>query len=223
MLPGPDVSSRIPSAVTLSTMSDDSPQADESRAAGDASPGDDTAAPADEKKWYVLKVQSNRERSIKESLERRIRREGLEHLFGEIIIPTEKVAETKGGKKRVVERKLFPGYMMINMLLTDEARYLVRETTGVGDFVGTAGDPKPMEPHEVEKMLGGEEEKSEEQARIKINYSVGDTVKVMKGNFESFEGTIDAIDEASGRITVLIEIFGRSTPVELEYWQVEAV
>ncbi|MEX0700789.1 MAG: transcription termination/antitermination protein NusG [Planctomycetales bacterium] len=209
-------------------MSDDSTNStDDARSAGDGPPadaaGNGEGTPGDDKQWYVLKVQSNRERTIRDTLLRRIKREGLEQYFGEIIIPTEKVAETKGGKKRVVERKLFPGYMMINMVLNDETWYLVRDTSGIGDFTGTAGTPQPMLPHEVEKMLGGEEEKAEEPAKIKIDFTIGDTVKVMKGNFESFEGTIDAIDEASGRITVLIEIFGRSTPVELEYWQVEAV
>jgi transcriptional antiterminator NusG len=173
--------------------------------------------------WYVLKVQSNREKSIRESLLRRIKREGLESNFGEIIIPTEKVAETKGGKKRVTERKLYPGYIMIQMVLTEETWYLVRDTSGVGDFTGAAGKPIAMQEHEIARMLGREGAKEVEPAKIKIDFSPGDTVKIKEGTFESFEGTIDAIDEASGKITVLIEIFGRSTPVELEYWQVEKV
>src|SRR5262245_9758592 len=94
--------------------------------------------------WYVLKVQSNRERSIRDSLLRRIRQEGLEEFFGEIMIPTEKVVETKGGKKRVTEHKLYPGYLMVQMVLNDETWYLVRTTSGVGDFTGSAGKPIPM-------------------------------------------------------------------------------
>lgn len=171
--------------------------------------------------WYVLKVASNRERSIKESLLRRIKREGLEDSFGEIVIPTEKVVETKGGKKRVRENKLYPGYMMIQMIVTDETWYLVRDTGGVGDFTGAGGKPVPMLDHEVQRMLGVEEKKEVEQPKVKINLETGMTVKVKEGAFESFEGTVDSIDEASGRITVLIEIFGRSTQVELEHWQVE--
>lgn len=176
-----------------------------------------------EKQWYVLKVQTNREKSIRDSLIRRIKRDGLEEYFGEIIIPTEKVVDTKGGKKRVSERKLYPGYLMIQMILNDETWYLVRDTSGVGDFTGAAGKPIPMQQHEINRMLGSEGAKEAEPAKIKIEFATGDVVKIKEGTFESFEGTIEAVDEASGKITVLIEIFGRSTPVELEYWQVESV
>jgi transcriptional antiterminator NusG len=188
-----------------------------------AAPG----APADGEetlRWYVLKVQSNREKSIRDNIMRRVRREGLERFFGEIIIPTEKVAETKGGKKRITERKLYPGYIMVQMILNDESWFLVRETSGVGDFTGAAGKPIPMQDHEIQRMLGLETAKEEvTQPKIKIDFVPGDRVKIKEGTFESFEGTVDTVDEASGRVNVLIEIFGRSTPVELEYWQVEAV
>lgn len=173
--------------------------------------------------WYVLKVQSNRERSIRDSLVRRIKREGLEEFFGEVIIPTEKIVDTKGGRKRVTERKLFPGYIMVQMELNDETWYLVRDTSGVGDFTGSAGKPIPMQEHEIARMLGKEEEEEVAAPRIKIDFSPGDIVKIKEGTFESFEGTIEEIDESSGKISVLIEIFNRTTPVELEYWQVEAV
>lgn len=173
--------------------------------------------------WYVLKVQSNREKSIRENLQRRIKRDGLDEYFGEITIPTEVVMETKGGKKKKVERKLYPGYIMIQMVLNEETWYLVRETSGVGDFTGAARQPQPMQDHEIARMLGSQSAKSTEPAKVKIDFQRGDTVKIKEGTFESFEGSVDAIDEASGRVTVLIEIFGRSTPVELEYWQVETV
>lgn len=180
--------------------------------------GDDTL------RWYVLKVQSNREKSIRDNIVRRVKREGLEKFFGEIIIPTEKVAETKGGKKRVTERKLYPGYIMVQMILNDETWFLVRETSGVGDFTGAAGKPIPMQDHEIQRMLGLETAKEETvKPKIKIEFVAGDRVKIKEGTFESFEGTVDTVDEASGRVNVLIEIFGRSTPVELEYWQVETV
>jgi len=176
--------------------------------------------------WFVLKVQSNREKSIRDSLLRRIRREGMEHEFGEIVIPTEKVVETKGGKKKVKEQKLFPGYMMIQMRLTEETWYLVRDTSGVGDFTGAAGKPSPMNEIEVMRMLGrtvpGEEEKVVAPV-VKFTVQVGDTVKVKEGAFESFEGAVDALDETSGKVKVMIEIFGRSTEVELEHWQIEKI
>jgi transcriptional antiterminator NusG len=188
---------------------------------------DETAAGGGEAdrqmRWYVLKVQTNREKSIRDSIVRRVKREGVEEFFGDIIIPTEKRIETKGGKKRVTEQKLYPGYLMIQMILNDETWYLVRDTGGVGDFTGSAGKPIAMQEHEISKMLGLEETKEAEPAKIKIDLTSGDVIKIKEGTFESFEGTIDAVDDASGKITVLIEIFGRSTPVELEYWQVEKV
>jgi len=175
--------------------------------------------------WYVLKVQSNRERSIRDNLVRRIHQEGLDEFFGEIVIPTEKVVETKAGKKRVTEHKLFPGYLMVQMELTDETWYLVRSTSGVGDFTGSAGKPIPMQEHEIQRMLGMEQTRKEEGAtlKVKVDFQTGDHVKIKDGAFESFEGTIESIDEANGKITVLIQIFGRPTPVDLEYWQVERV
>lgn len=174
-------------------------------------------------RWYVLKVQSNREKSIRDSLVRRIKREGLEDKFGDIIIPTEKVKEAKGGKTRVTERKLYPGYIMVQMILNDETWYLVRDTSGVGDFTGSAGKPSPMDQAEIDQMLGKKVNAEVEPQKIKINLARSDAVKIKEGTFESFEGTVEAIDEEHGKITVLIEIFGRSTPVELEYWQAEKV
>lgn len=181
-------------------------------------------APNPDLEWYVLKVQTNRENSIRNSLERRIKREDLEEFFGQIIIPTEKVAETRGGKKRIREQKLYPGYIMIQLVLNDDTWYLVRDTTGVGDFTGSAGEPHAMESHEVERMLGQEEKKETEgdaPTRVRIDFKVGEVVKIKTGAFESFEGAIDVIDETTGKISVLIEIFGRPTPVELEYHEVE--
>ena len=174
-------------------------------------------------RWYVLKVTTNREKSIRQSLLRRIAREGLDEFFTEVIIPTENVVETKGGKKKVSEQKLFPGYLFVQMVLNDETWYLVRGTSGIGDFTGAGGKPVAMSDEEVSRMLGQEEEKEAEPARIKIDFASGDVVKIKDGPFESFEGEIDEIDEASGKISVLIEIFGRHTPAELEYWQVEKV
>jgi len=186
-------------------------------------PTDEAQPGSEEKLWYVLKVQSNREKSIRENLRRRIKREGLEEKFGEIVIPTEKVAETKSGQKKVVERKLFPGYIMIQMILNDETWFLVRETTGVGDFTGAAGKPIPMQEHEIKRMLGQEVAVKEDKVapKVKVGFTPGERVKVKEGTFENFEGTVDTIDETNGRLTVLIEIFGRSTPVDLGAWEVE--
>jgi transcriptional antiterminator NusG len=173
--------------------------------------------------WYILKVQSNRERSIAEALERKMRIEGLDRYFDQVIVPTEKVTEFKGGKKKVVERKLYPGYIVVHMHINDDTWFAVRETSGVGDFTGAGGKPTPMLPHEVSRIIQTEEEEAAEAPKLDIRFASGDKVKVKEGNFENFEGEVNTIDEASGRVTVMINIFGRSTPVELEYWQIEAV
>jgi len=173
--------------------------------------------------WYILKVQSNREDSIREGLLRRVKIAGLERYFGEVIVPTEKVTEFKGGKKRITKRKLYPGYLVVQMEINDDTWFLVRETPGIGDFTGAAGRPTPMLPHEVSRILVRQEEKSEKAPKLKIAFRPGDQVKINEGTFENFEGEVDSIDETNGRVTVMINIFGRSTPVELEYWQIEAV
>jgi len=173
--------------------------------------------------WYILKVQSNREKSITAALKRKIAVEGLEDYFGDVVVPVEKVTEFKGGKKKVVNRKLYPGYIVVQMCINDDTWFAVRETSGIGDFTGSGGKPTPMLPHEVARIIQTEEEETEESPKLNINFSVGEQVKVKDGNFESFEGEVSEIDEHSGRITVMINIFGRSTPVELEYWQVEQV
>jgi transcriptional antiterminator NusG len=181
------------------------------------------AAPKGDMQWYILKVQSNREDSIREALLRRISLQGVQPFFGEVIVPKEQVTDFKGGKKRVVTRKLYPGYILVNMILNDETWYLVRETGGIGDFTGSAGRPSPMLPQDVAKLLHKDEERTDETPRLKINFKKGDRVKINEGTFENFEGEVETIDEANGRVTVMLSIFGRSTPVDIEYWQIEAV
>jgi transcriptional antiterminator NusG len=184
---------------------------------------DDDSPVVGERHWYILKVQSNREDSIRETLLRRISMQGMDKWVGEVIVPKEQVTEFKGGKKRVVSRKLYPGYILVNMILNDETWYLVRETGGIGDFTGSAGRPSPMLPQDVAKLLNKSEEKTDEQPRLKINFKKGDRVKINEGTFENFEGEVEQIDEANGRVTVMLSIFGRSTPVDIEYWQIETV
>ena len=189
--------------------------------------GDDAEAEAaaalPDMHWYILKVQSNREDSIREGLIRRIKLQGLDHLFGEVIVPKEQVTEFKSGKKRVVSRKLYPGYILVHMVLNDESWYLVRETSGIGDFTGSAGRPSPMLEADVNKLLNKAEEKTDDAPRLKISFRKGDRVKINEGTFENFEGEVEQIYEANGRVTVILSIFGRSTPVDIEYWQIETV
>lgn len=177
-------------------------------------------------RWYVLKVQSNREKSIRDNLMRRVRQEGLEQYFGKILIPTEKVIDTKSGKKRVTEQKLYPGYLMVQMILNDDTWYLVRTANGVGDFTGAAGKPIPMQEDEIARILGNEEQKvvrDDKPLKVKVEFQPHDMVKIKDGTFEGFEGEVDSINEATGKVKVLIQIFGRPSPVELDHWQVERV
>jgi transcriptional antiterminator NusG len=182
-----------------------------------------SAVPAGQMEWYILKVQSNREDSVSEALRRRIMLQGMEKWFGEVVVPKEQVTDFKGGKKRVVSRKLYPGYILVQMILNDDTWYLVRETGGIGDFTGSGGKPSPMLPQDVAKLLHKEEEQTAEAPRLKINFKKGDRVKINEGTFENFEGEVEQIDEANGRVTVMLSIFGRSTPVDIEYWQIETV
>lgn len=192
--------------------------------AGDDEDEDDADQPSlADLDWYILKVQSNREDSIRETLLRRIAMQGMDRWFGEVVVPKEQVTEFKGGKKRVVWRKLYPGYILVNMVLNDETWFLVRETGGIGDFTGSAGKPSPMLPQDVAKLLHKAEEKADETPKLKINFKKGDRVKINEGTFENFEGEVEQIDEANGRVTVMLSIFGRSTPVDIEYWQIETV
>ena len=123
--------------------------------------------------WYILKVQSNREESIREGLLRRVSIQGLDRFFGEVIVPTEKVTEFKGGKKRVIKRKLYPGYIVVHMEINEDTWFLVRETPGIGDFTGASGVPTPMLPHEVERIIAKQEEKSEKAPDLKIPFAQG--------------------------------------------------
>ena len=175
------------------------------------------------KQWFVLQALTGQEQKVKRYIEAQVRNQEMQEYIGEVILPTEKVTEFKGGKKRVTKRKLYPGYIVVNMEINDDTWFLVRDTPGIGDFTGAAGRPSPMLPHEVERILVKHEEKTEKAPKLKIAFVQGDRVKIKEGTFENFEGEVDAIDETNGRVTVMINIFGRSTPVEFDYWQVEAV
>jgi transcriptional antiterminator NusG len=221
--PPPDEPSPEPVAADTETDPDQPAEpAEEVAAETQAEPAEEEPK-SENMDWYILKVQSNREESIREGLLRRVAIAGLGQCFGQIIVPTEKVTEFKGGKKRVSKRKLYPGYLVIEMEINDDTWFLVRETPGIGDFTGAAGHPTPMLPHEVSRILAKQEEKSEKAPKLKIAFIPGDQVKINEGTFENFEGEVGSIDQASGQVTVMINIFGRSTPVTLEYWQIESV
>jgi transcriptional antiterminator NusG len=173
--------------------------------------------------WYVLKVQSSREDTIRDALERRVKIQGLGRYFGRIVVPTEKITEIRNNKKRIVERKTYPGYIMVEMELNEKTWFVVRETPGVGDFVGAHGTPTKMTETEVNQMLGQETAKTEEPPKVRIDVERGDRVKIKDGPFENFEGTVEEVIEARGLVKVVLIIFNRPTPVDLEYWQVERI
>jgi transcriptional antiterminator NusG len=175
--------------------------------------------------WFVLRVASNKESYVRETLMRKVQIEGLNDWVGRIMVPTEKTKTLKGGKARITETKLYPGYVFVEMRLEPDGRiqqdvfFLIKETTGVGDFVGTAGRPTPMKPHEVEKMLF-DSRKPEETPTVRMEFAKGDAVTIKEGPFENYEGTVDEVMPDKGKVRVLVTIFGRQAPVELEYWQI---
>ena len=176
--------------------------------------------------WYALHVLSGQEKKVKESLERRAKTEEMGDLIREVVIPTERVSEVKRGKKIESERKLHPGYVYINMFLRDEEKklvertwYFVRETNGVIGFAD-GDNPQPIRASEVDTMLGQMRER-EEKVLPKVAFSVGDKVKVGAGPFQNQEGLIEGVDMERGKLKVSVNMFGRSTSLELEYWQVD--
>jgi transcriptional antiterminator NusG len=199
-------------------------QADSSPAAVAVAPLDDDDEPPPELVWYVLKVQSGREDTIRDALQKRVKIQGLQRFFGQIVVPTEKMTEIRNNKKRIVERKTYPGYIMVQMELNEKTWFLVRETPGVGDFVGAHGTPTKMTDAEVNQMLHQEEEKTTaETPKVRIDVERGDRVKIKDGPFENFEGTVEEVIEGRGLVKVMLIIFNRPTPVDLEYWQVERI
>ena len=174
------------------------------------------------KEWYVLRVQAGREETVRESLKKKVQLAGLEEHVPTVLVPTERISEMRGGKKRYRERKLYPGYIIVEMDLLDEVWYLIKETAGIGDFVGSYQKPVPLTETEVEKILNTLKVK-EEAPEVKIALSAGDGVKIKEGPFENFDGVVDETFPTKGTVRVIVTIFGRSTPVDLEYWQVEKI
>ena len=174
------------------------------------------------KKWYVLRVQTAREDQAKEGLEKRVKAGGLEHLVSNVVVPTEKVKEIKRGATTVRERKIYPGYVMVEMELNDESLLLINETPGVGGLLGTGNTPVAMSDKDAEKMLM-EAERTEEEPTTEISFSRGDRVRIKEGLFQNFDGEIEEIWPDKGQVRVIVSILGRPTPVELEYWQLEGI
>ena len=177
-------------------------------------------------RWYVLRVASNRETQVKDALTQKVQLEGLSDIVGRIEVPVEHVKRIRGSKQTVYKRKLYPGYVFMEMEPTEDghapekAWFMIKETSGVGDFIGTEGVPTPMRDTDVAKLLA-ESQTPEDTPSIKVEFQPGDGIKICEGAFENFEGVVDSIDFERGIIKVIVTIFGRSTPLDIEYWQIE--
>lgn len=206
---------------------------------GDAPVAAVPETPGSKHHWYVVKVQSGREESIKNAIVRKVKIDGLEEYVGRILIPTEKVTELRNGKRVVKKRKKFPGYLMCQVEFNDKILYLFRETSGVGDFVGGSlhKPPTPMGEREVERMLLDEDDTTsakkegspeKEKKKFIIPYGVGDRVKVRDGTFKDMDGEVKEINyphdtNENPKVKVVLSIWGRPVDVEVEYWQVDPV
>jgi transcriptional antiterminator NusG len=179
-------------------------------------------APAknDRHKWYIVHAYSNFEKKVAEAIREQARTQGLEERFSEILVPTEDVVEIRRGKKVNAERKFFPGYVLVKMEMTDEAYHLIKNTPKVTGFLGSGNKPIPVTEKEVQRIIGAVEE-GVERPKPTIRFDIGETVRVIDGPFASFNGSVEQVDEDRARLRVTVSIFGRATPVELEYGQVE--
>lgn len=172
----------------------------------------------DDRAWYVVHCYSGYENKVRHNLEQRIETMGMKDKIFDVVVPTEEEIEVKEGKRRTVERRVFPGYILVNMILSEESWYVVRNTPGVTGFVGMGNQPTPLRPEEVAQILKRMEA---EAPRIKVTFKPGERVRIVDGPFNDFRGTVDEIDMERAKVRVMVNFFGRETPVELDFLQVE--
>ncbi|HOX78400.1 MAG TPA: transcription termination/antitermination protein NusG [Bacteroidales bacterium] len=173
------------------------------------------------KKWYVVRAVSGKEKKVKEYIENEINRLGLQDFVSQVLIPTEKVFQVRKGKKISKERNYFPGYVLIEAALVGELTHIIRNIPNVLGFLGTGNEPSPMRASEVKRILGKVDELAEQGEGLNVPFIVGETVKVIDGPFNSFSGVIEEINEEKKKLKVMVKIFGRKTPLELTFMQVE--
>ena len=180
-----------------------------------------TARPSNpDHKWYIVHAYSNFEKKVAESIREQAQAQGIDDKFSEILVPTEDVTEMRRGRKVNAERKFFPGYVLVKMDLSDDAFVLVKNTPKVTGFLGSGSKPMPVPEKEVQRIIGAVEE-GVERPKPTIHFDMGEKVKVTDGPFQGFDGTVESADEERARLRVSVSIFGRATPVDLEYGQVE--
>ncbi|MDQ1143291.1 transcriptional antiterminator NusG [Bacillus sp. SORGH_AS 510] len=174
-----------------------------------------------EKNWYVVHTYSGYENKVKANLEKRVESMGMADKIFRVVVPEEEETEIKNGKKKVVKRKVFPGYVLVEIVMTDDSWYVVRNTPGVTGFVGSAGSgskPTPLLPEEVTVLL---KRMGVEEKRVDVDYEIGETVRVKEGPFANFTGSVEEMDKDKAKLKVLVNMFGRDTPVELDFTQIE--
>jgi transcriptional antiterminator NusG len=195
------------------------PAAPVAAAAEEPAPKPTTAEePADDRHWYVVHCYSGYENKVRHNLEQRIDTMGMKDKIFDVVVPTEEEIEVRDGKRRTVERRVFPGYILVQMILTEDSWYVVRNTPGVTGFVGMGNDPTPLRPEEVALIIKRMEA---EAPRVKVTYKAGQRVRIVDGPFNDFIGTVDEIDMERAKVRVMVSFFGRETPVELDFLQVE--
>lgn len=172
----------------------------------------------DERHWYVIHCYSGYENKVRHNLEQRIDTMGMKDKIFDVVVPTEEEIEVKDGQRRTVERRVFPGYILVQMILTEESWYVVRNTPGVTGFVGMGNTPTPLQPQEVAQIMKRMEA---EAPKIKVNFKIGQKVRIVDGPFNDFIGTVGEIDAERAKVRVMVSFFGRETPVELDFLQVE--
>ncbi len=174
------------------------------------------------KKWYIVHTQTGSEEKVKKNLEQMIKTAGLTEDVDKILIPTEQISEIRSGKKRVSQRKFFPGYLLVHMELSDKAWFLVKNTAGITSFIGMGRRPSALKDNEVESILARSRD-SEVKPSLKVVFEAGEPIRIIDGPFVNFNGTIEEVQPEKGKLKASVSIFGRATPVELEYWQVEKI
>lgn len=186
-------------------------------------PAEVPAAPASNKRWYIVHAYSGMEKAVERNLRERIDRAGMQDKFGRILVPTEEVVELKNGKKTVTERRIYPGYVLVEMEMADDTWHLVKHTSKVTGFIGGARNrPAPISEAEVAKIVSQMQEGAE-KPRPKVEWTVGELVRVKEGPFTDFNGAVEEVNYEKSKVRVSVTIFGRATPVELDFSQVEKV
>lgn len=173
---------------------------------------------SDQRAWFVIHCYSGYENKVRHNLEQRIESMGMKDRIFDVVIPTQEEIEVKDGKRRTVERHVFPGYVLVNMILSEESWYVVRNTPGVTGFVGMGNQPTPLRPEEVSQILRRMEA---EAPHVKVSFKVNERVRIVDGPFNDFRGTVAEIDQERNKVRVMVNFFGRETPVELDFLQVE--